>query len=49
MKNPTAERRLKADSGGNLNLRDAILRQSPGYRAKENVDGMIFRNVRVLA
>jgi hypothetical protein len=49
MKNPTAERRLKADSGGNLNLRDVILRQPLGYRAKENVDGTIFRNARVLA
>jgi len=49
MKSPTADRRLKADSRGNLNLRDAIPRQPLGYRAKENVDGTIFRNARVLA
>jgi hypothetical protein len=50
MKNPTADRRLKVRFQGELELeRDAILRQPPGYRAKENVDGTIFRNARVLA
>jgi len=49
MKSSTADLPLKADSGGNLNLRDAILSQPQGYRAKENVDGTISRNAQVLA